>query len=145
MLSLHLSHVAIKQALYLGLADAARTAYAEAKAAKTEPQSAVRAALYMRANEIEQQLRSEGYGASFWCGYASEQGLSDASVLMASSGKPELPAGALPLSSPLCASSFDADLLESTLHIRNFGLSFYSRQLGLGFAARFPPGFEVGF
>jgi len=54
-----------------------------------------------------------------------------------------LPDGALLLSNPACAASFDANLLKRKALVRDAGFSFYSSAQGMGYAVQLPDGFEV--
>ncbi|MCX6769469.1 MAG: hypothetical protein NT051_02190 [Candidatus Micrarchaeota archaeon] len=145
LLSSHLEQVAIKQAAYSSLSDAARLALAASLASGTEPRTAIRAALYARALQDERAFSQAGYSALFWCGKVGEDSLSSAANEMRALGQSAIPDGALPLSTPSCALAFDVDMLSRKIHTANLGFCAYSQPLGFGYCASFPDEYEVDF
>lgn len=139
----HLSQIAIKDSFYAALSDAAAASFAASPPPSARP--AVRAALYARALFVEHELAGQGYSVSFWCGEASDASLLEASSSMREKGGAALPQGASPLSSPLCAAEFDADLQLRTLHIGALGFCHWQNGAGFGYCARFPSAYKVKF
>lgn len=140
-----LQSVAIKNAAYQALSEAASSAYASSMAARQEPRLAIRAALYSRALLFEQELAGQGFAVAFWCGFPSEDALSRAPLEMLAQGKPLVPEGSLPLQDPACAGSLDVDMEGKSISVSSLGFSLCSERLGYAEASRFPPGKEVGF
>ena len=140
-----LLQAAVKAAFSDAMASAAVKALAAAQATGAEAQPAVKAALYAAALDFEGQLRENGYRAVFWCGSPTEGARQAASEEMALEGHETIPQGALPLSSPICADGFDANLLRENARIDGIGFSLYSEQNKAGYAYAFPKNFEVDF
>jgi len=143
IVAMHLQQSALQAAFSNALSEAAAKAIAVSAASGAGAPSAVRAALYLSALDFEAQARAQGYDAVFWCGKPSEVGRQAASERMALEGRALLPDGALLLSNPACAASFDANLLKRKALVRDAGFSLYSRAQGMGYAVQLPDGFEV--
>ncbi|MFA5929949.1 MAG: hypothetical protein WC861_03640 [Candidatus Micrarchaeia archaeon] len=156
MVAMHLQEQAISAAFSDAMSDAASKALAvsQASGAGAEAPAAVKAAVYLSALDFERQLREAGYDAVFWCGKPSEASLQDASARMAGGGAAQgagaadgqewravVPSGALPLSNPACAASFDVNLLRKKVRVADAGFSFYSKGAAMGHAVLLPEGF----
>jgi hypothetical protein len=145
LVALRLQQEAVKAAFSDALAEAAQKALAASAAAGMDAPAQVNSALYLAALDFEAQLRDEGYGAAFWCGVASEQARQEASEAMQAEGRAEIPQGALPLSSPACAGSFEANLLKGRVRVMDAGFSLYSPGTGVGVAYQFPDDYGADF
>jgi hypothetical protein len=135
--------LAIKQAFYSSLSDAASSSLASSSETGGSQYAAVRAALLARFLEFQEKLREDGYDAVFWCGEISDGGRSSAALQSFQQKRAIAPSGSSAAES--CADSFDANLLRRTIHLRAVGFSLYDSRLGLGVVAKFPSSYEVGF
>ncbi len=141
--SFFVSEIAIKQAFYSSISDAAKDGLATASASETDPRAAIRAAVAAQAGIFLAELSLQGYAVEFWCGNVPEAERQRASGEMARQKKAILPMGALPLAE--CENPFDANLLERKIRMNNLGFSIYLRESGIGKAAILPQSFEVEF
>ncbi|MEM2137571.1 MAG: hypothetical protein QW568_00600 [Candidatus Anstonellaceae archaeon] len=135
--------VAIKQALYSSLSDAAISSLASSSEAEGSQYAAVRAAVFARFLEFQEKLREDGYDALFWCGEISEEERSSAALQMLEEKRSILPSGSI--AAAACADSLDVNLLQRSIHMKDVGFSFYDSSLGLGVAAKLPSSYEVEF
>ena len=145
LVAMHLQEEAISAAFSDALSDAAGKALAASQAGGAggaEAPALVKAAAYASALDFEAQLRAQGYNISFWCGKPTEAALQDASSGMATDGSAIVPEGALPISNPACAASFDVNLLRKKVRVSDAGFSLYSAGAGIGHAFVFPDRFE---
>ncbi|MFA5930171.1 MAG: hypothetical protein WC861_04780 [Candidatus Micrarchaeia archaeon] len=144
LVAMRLQEQAASAAFSDALSEAAGKALAasQASGAAAEAQAAVKAAVYLSALDFEAQMGEAGYDVAFWCGKPSEASLQGASVKMATEGASILPDGALPLSNPACAESFDANLLRKKVRVSGAGFSIYSEGAGMGHAVALPEGLE---
>ena len=144
LVAMHLQEEAVSAAFSDSLGEAASKALAVSQAggAGAEAPAIVRAAVYASALDFEAQLREQGYNVSFWCGKPTEAALQDASAKMASEGSAVMPDGALAMSNPACAASFDVNLLRKKVRVADAGFSIYSKGAGTGHVFVLPEGFE---
>jgi len=135
--------VAIKQALYSSLSDAAISSLASSGGTEGSQYAAARAAIFARFLEFQAKLREDGYDALFWCGEISDEKRSSAALQMLEQKRAIQPSGSL--AAEACADSFEVNLLQRSIHIKDIGFSLYDSSLGLGVAAKLPSPYEVGF
>jgi hypothetical protein len=145
LVAVHLRQEAVKAALSGALAEAAQKAVAASVAAGADAPALVNSALYLSALDFEAQLRNEGYDAAFWCGRTGESARQAASEAMRLGGRAEIPQGALALSNPACAGSFEANLLKGRARVRDAGFSIYSPGTGVGLAYQLPDDYGADF
>jgi hypothetical protein len=143
IVAMRLQEQAISAAFSDALSDAAGKALvvSQASGAGAEAPAAVKAAIYLAALDFERQLQEQRYDTVFWCGKPGEAALQDASAEMADGNRAIFPEGALPLSNPACAESFDANLLRGQVRVAGVGFSIYSKWAGIGHAVLLPEGF----
>jgi hypothetical protein len=135
--------LAIKQAFYSSLSEAASSSLASSSETGGSQYAAVRAALFARFLEFQQKLSEEGYDTIFWCGEISDGERSSAALRGFQQKRAIAPSGSLAAEN--CADSFDANLLKRSIHLKDVGFSLYDSRLGLGVVAKFPSSYEVGF
>lgn len=141
----HLQQEAVKAAFSDALSEAAAKAMAASVAAGEDAPASVNSALYLAALDFEAQLQEEGYDALFWCGKPPEAVRQAASEEMRLEGRAVVPEGALPLSDPPCAGSFEANLLRGRVRAHDAGFSLFSQGTGMGFAYQFPDDYGADF
>lgn len=141
----HIRQIAIKNAFYSSLSEAAAAAFTVSQASGSDTRNAVRFAIWHRAASAQDELSAEGHDVLFFCGKASGQSLQQASLAMQENKAALLPEGATPISSISCMRSFDVDLLLRKMHFFDVGFCTYSGRLGTAYCAMLPSGYEVDF
>jgi hypothetical protein len=141
----HIGQIAIKQAFYSSVSDAAASSFAVSQGTDADPRNAVRFAIWHRVQDVQNQLSSSGFDALFFCGEADDTAMQDAASEMQAHGAAMLPSGATPISSISCVHSLDVDLLKRKIHFFDVGFCAYSKQLGVGYCDIFPSSYEVDF
>jgi hypothetical protein len=87
-------------------------------------------------SSLQEDLRNLGYDLHFWCGPVSDFSLLEASEKMQKTQKAEIPEGATFLDA--CLPNIDVDFLNQKIIYYDLGISFYSKNLGLGKAFILP-------
>ena len=145
MQSAFIGQLAIKQAFYSSISNAASDALIASESSGAEPRNAVQFAIWHQAAAMQGDLAQAGYGTAFFCGQPSGSELQQAALRMQETGKAALPEGAIGISSISCVHSFDVDLLKRKIHIFGAGFCSYSWQQGFGYCGQFPSSYEVDF
>jgi len=147
-----LQEAAIKHAFYRATGEAAEAALPAAAAALKngeDPRQPIIKSVHYQANNFAYLLMLQGnlhgYGTVFWCGKPDEGMRKAASAKMQESGHALAPDSTTELSLSTCQNSFDVDLRAGKVIIYDLGVSVYSRDLKIGYAAVFPSSYLVEF